>query len=353
MIKSIYDLVNSKAIAMYWQGLHSNDIPYLGTAFFPDAKKLGLKLEFIKGYDSLPVALMPSAFDTKPTLREILDVKDFSTKMPFFREATKVNEEDRQQILMFQEYANNLFAKQAFTNIFNTADGLIEGAKVQAERMRMSLLVDGTITVIAPNDSGISARYEYNYDPNGEWADANTNSFTTAWSNPAADIYGDIYKIKKAAAARGTTLTRAICTSKTWGYICKNDAMKKDMNPVGYQNIILSDADVIKYLQTKLGISFVVYDKMYKDVDKTDKQFYPDDMVTFLPDGTLGKTYYGTTPEEADLLGQTGIDVSIVNTGIAVLNKVESLPVNIITSVSQIVLPSFERMSDVYTMKVA
>lgn len=92
---------------------------------------------------------------------------------------------------------------------------------------------------------------------------------------------------------------------------------------------------------------------MYKTEDGSDKQFYPDDYVTFLPSGTLGSTWYGTTPEEADLMaGNKDADVSIVNTGIAILNKKESLPVNIITSVSQIVLPSFERMGDVFVLKV-
>ena len=125
------------------------------------------------------------------------------------------------------------------------------------------------------------------------------------------------------------------------------------MNPLSYQNIIISDADVRKYLVEKLGINFVVYDKMYKDEAKTDRQFYPDDYVTFLPDGTLGNTWYGTTPEEADLMaGVAGADVSVVNTGVAILNKKETLPVNIITSVSQIVLPSFERMGDVFVLKV-
>lgn len=353
MIKSIYDLVDSKAMALYWNEIYSNSIPYLGTALFPDRKKLGLKLEFLKGYRSLPIALMPSAFDTKPTVRGRIGVKDFSTEMPFFRESMQLNETDRQQLLMFQEAANNVYARQLITTIFDDRANLISGALVQSERMRMSLLVDGTINISAPDKAGIVVNYKYNYDPEGEWVDANTNTVTTNWSDPDASIYDDILAIKKDAQARGIILTRAICTTKTWNYICKNNEIKKDMNPVGYQNIIISDADVRKYLVEKLGINFVVYDKMYKDEAKTDRQFYPDDYVTFLPDGTLGNTWYGTTPEEADLMaGVAGADVSVVNTGVAILNKKETLPVNIITSVSQIVLPSFERMGDVFVLKV-
>lgn len=352
-MKTIYDLIDSKAIALYWNNIYSNSIPYLGTALFPDRKKLGLKLEFLKGFRQLPIALMPSAFDTKPTLRGRIGVKDFSTKMPFFRESMKLNEEDRQQLLMFQEMANNQYAKQLMQNIYEDRANLVSGALVQSERMRMSLLVDGTIDIVAPDKSGVSVQYKYNYDPEGEWVDSNTDTVAKNWSGPTADIYGDIDKLKKDAQARGILLTRAICTTKTWSYICKNEAIKKDMNPVGYQNIIISDADVRRYLVEKLGITFTIYDKMYKNENGEDKQFYPDDYVTFLPTGTLGSTWYGTTPEEADLMGgNKDADVSIVNTGIAILNKKESLPVNLITSVSQIVLPSFERMGDVFVLKV-
>lgn len=352
-MKTIYDLIDSKAIALYWNNIYSNSIPYLGTALFPDKKKMGLKLEFLKGFRSLPIALMPSAFDTKPTLRGRIGVKDFSTKMPFFRESMKLNEEDRQQLLMFQEMANNQYAKQLMASIYDDRANLISGALVQSERMRMSLLVDGTIDIVAPDKSGVVVQYKYNYDPEGEWVDSNTDIVTTNWSDPEADIYGDIDTIKKDAQARGILLTRAICTTKTWSYICKNNAIKKDMNPVGYQNIIISDADVRRYLVEKLGVNFTIYDKMYKNEAGEDKQFYPDNYVTFLPTGTLGNTWYGTTPEEADLMGgNKDADVSIVNTGVAILNKKESLPVNIITSVSQIVLPSFERMGDVFVLKV-
>lgn len=353
MYKTIYDLIDSKAIALYWNEIYSNSIPYLGTALFPDRKKLGLKLEFLKGFRSLPIALMPSAFDTKPTLRGRIGVKDFSTKMPFFRESMKLNEEDRQQLLMFQESANNAYARQLMQIIFDDRANLVNGALVQSERMRMSLLVDGTIDISAPNKSGIVVNYKYNYDPQGEWVDSNTDTVATDWDDPDADIYGDISALKKDAQARGIMLTRAICTTKTWNYICKNNAIKKDMNPVGYQNIIISDADVRKYLVEKLGVNFVIYDKQYKDEAGADQQFYPDNYVTFMPVGTLGNTWYGTTPEEADLMsGNKDADVSIVNTGVAILNKKESLPVNIITSVSEIVLPSFERMGDVFVLKV-
>ena len=99
-------------------------------------------------------------------------------------------------------------------------------------------------------------------------------------------------------------------------------------------------------------MDIVIYDKMYRDEDKVAKAFVPDGYVCFIPDGSIGGTWYGTTPEEADLQGSGKADVSIVNTGVAITRIVEEHPVNINTFASEIVLPSFERMDEVAVMKV-
>ncbi len=71
-----------------------------------------------------------------------------------------------------------------------------------------------------------------------------------------------------------------------------------------------------------------------------------------LPNGVLGSTWYGTTPEERTLASGNTADVSIVNTGVAVSVTITSDPVNTKTTVSEIVLPSFERMDECYAMEV-
>lgn len=354
---TIFDLVNSKAMAEYIVKIQSNAIPYLGEALFPNAKKRGLRLDWIVGYNSLPVALMPSAFDAKPTLRDRLTASEVSTKMPFFRESMRIGEEDRQELLQFLEDAKNQYAIDTIMRIFDDANALVEGAKVQSERMRMSILVDGKIAIAAPDDSGIMVQYNYNYDPEGKWAKENkvTLSGTNKWSDHEnSHPISDIMNIKRKAANHGVVLTKAILTSKTWMDLVENKSIRMDMNVLQGQNIIVTDSMLQTYLSTKTGITFVTYDKMYKDESKQDRAYYPDNQVTFIPDGTLGKTWYGTTPEEADLMGgNKDADVNLVNTGIAVLTKKESVPVNIMTVVSEIVLPSFERMASVYNLVTA
>ena len=357
MAKSIFDLVTAQALASYYETLESNRIPFLGEALFPADKKMGLKLEWIKGYDNLPVALMPSAFDTKPTLRDRGGVSQESTKMPFFREAMRLGEEERQQLLMFMEANNTAYARQLITRIYDDTKTLIDGAVLIPEIMRMKLMTTGAFTIATPADSGNYVSYDYNYDPSAVWAGRNNTTLltTSKWSdhtnsNPVADII----EVKRDAARRGITLSRAICGYDTWLDIMQNAKIKLAINPLASAaaNVILTDDQVKTFLENQTKMRIQIYDKMYKDQAGADQYFYPNSgYFTMLPEGQLGKTWYGTTPEEADLMaGNTLAQVSVVNTGIAVSTEKIALPVNIINWVSEIVLPSFEYMDKVFNL---
>jgi hypothetical protein len=58
------------------------------------------------------------------------------------------------------------------------------------------------------------------------------------------------------------------------------------------------------------------------------------------------------TPEERTLMSKPGADVTVVDGGVAVSITVTEDPVQTKTTVSEICLPSFERMDETYTLKV-
>ena len=66
-----------------------------------------------------------------------------------------------------------------------------------------------------------------------------------------------------------------------------------------------------------------------------------------IPEGTLGNTYFGTTPEEADLMASNVANVSVIDTGVAVTTSRKVDPVNVDTKVSMIFLPSFESIDNI------
>jgi hypothetical protein len=352
MSKTIFDMVNAKEIATYWTEASENRVPYLGATLFPARKQLGLDLSWIKGAQGLPVALTPSAFDVKATLRDRIGVKKVETEMPFFREAMRIGEKDRQEINKLLAASNQATLEPVLNRIFDDAGNLIAGAEVQAERMRMQLLSTGKIKITAENRMS----YDYDYKLPSTHKAALGSGDTVKWSatttaTPVQDIQGWQDKVEEDTGIRPT---RAVCTRKTWNYLLASKSIKLDMNPAGGENIILTDAMLQQYLSTKLGLSVAVYNKKYQvALGGNSYLFFPDEVFTLIPEGNLGNTYFGTTPEESDLLsGGTDAQVQIVNTGVAVTTIKEPHPVNVQTIVSAIMLPSFETIDSIFIATV-
>ena len=348
-------LFSPAAIGANWTENVSNRIPYLGEGLFPARKQAGLDLKWIKGSKGIPVSLMPSAFDAKATFRDRIGVSKVETEMPFFREGFKIKERDRQEILRAQS-ANDPYVNAAIARVFDDANELIEGAMVVSERERMQLLfpVNGNVGITI-QANGVD--YTYNYDPDGAWKASNYFVLTDgAWNLPlVADPFADIQDAKDAiAATTGSDLRIMVMNKNTFKTLRTNKNIKdRYLSKSGAAFGYLTDSEIIEILKDTCDLDgIVLYDKQYRNESKVAAKFVPDGYVALIPTGALGETCYGTTPEEADLMGKNAAQVQIVETGIAVTQILDPHPVNLNTFASEIVLPSYERMDEVAVLKV-
>ena len=351
------ELFNAQAIADNYTEVSSNAIPYLGSGFFPVQKKAGLDLKWLKGHKGLPVSLMPSAFDAKATFRDRVGISFSETEMPFFREGFIVKESDRQEIMRIKD-ANDPYAQTVLDRIFDDARNLIDGANVVPERMIMQLLspIGGNMG-IEVEANGVN--YTYNYDPNGEWkADHYMKVEDEADKWTAADTCDPMADLEEALdqqEAKSGNRPEILLMSKATFKLLKNS--KKVQSGVLAQNttatVNYTNKRVQAFIEEELNVKILIYSKKYKNEAGVDASFYPDNIIMMLPNGALGKTWYGTTPEEADLMGSGEADVTIVNTGVAVSVFTNRNPVNTETIASEIVLPSFERMDECFAIEVA
>lgn len=343
------------AIAAQWNEVASNQIPYLGTGLFPARKKAGLDLSWLKGSKGLPVSLMPSAFDAKATFRDRIGFEKLETEMPFFREGFKIKEKDRQELLRVQD-SNDPYARAIIERVFDDANSLIDGANVVPERMIMQLLFpENGNAGIAISANGVA--YLYNYDPNGTWKSGNYTALTGGdlWTAPTtADPFQTFKATKDRIRSRtGAELTTAVMTTATFNLLAATDAVKnRYLTTSGRSLGYLTDDEVKAVVNSTSRLQIAIYDKQYADESKVAHAFVPDGYVSLIPSGPLGNTWYGTTPEEADLISTPTAEVSIVNTGVAVTRILEEHPVNVNTFASEIVLPSYERMDEVAVIKV-
>lgn len=344
------DVFKSPAIAAVYKEAASNKIPYLGAGFFPAKQKSGLNLKWIKGSKGLPVSLAPSAFDVVAPIRSRQGLEVIDTEMAYFKEAMIVKEQDIQDYESIVE--SSPLAREILDRNFDDATTLVDSAHVVAERMRMSLLANANgHPSIAISVSG-GANYTYNYDPNNSYS---TNNFTTVsnyWndlddSTPLDDVSNAADAVE---AATGTRPTILLMSKATLNLLKQNESIQNAILAQNVTaNVYMTDNRVKELFSNELGINIIVYAKQYKDEAGNTKKFYPDGMVTLLPEGTLGTTFYGVTPEEHR---SDKLDVSIVDSGIAVAVETKFDPVQTLTKVSEIVLPSFERMDETYMIKV-
>ena len=349
------EIFTANAVAAQFTEAASNRVEYLGEGLFSPRKKLGLDLKQIRAHKGLPVSLAPSNFDAKSTLRAREGFKIEETEMAFFRESMLVKERDEQDIMRVQE-SNDPYAMEILGRIYDDVNTLIEGAMVVPERMRMQLLAPVNAGSPGITIAADGVQYTYNYDPDGSYAANNYTELqgTAVWSDtansdPMADIATAIDAVEELT---GTRPAYALMSKKTAGYLRNNAKIKSAiLAQNATANVLITDARVAEIMQNLLGVTPIVYNKKYKDENGAAAQFYPDNFVTLLPEGELGNTWYGTTPEERSK-GQSGVDVSIVNTGVAVSVSETVDPVNTKTTVSEIVLPSYERMSETYVIKV-
>lgn len=352
----VNEVVDSKSIALAATEDASNKIPYLGLQWFPEKKKSGLDLKWIKTHKGLPVSLAPSNFDALPVIRARKGLKTEKTQMAFFREQMVITEEDAQEIDRIKD-ENDPYLTGALQSIYDDTNNLVSGAEVVPERMRMALLstVEGH-PVIGIESDGVN--YAYDYDPTGEYAAEHYAKLegTSMWSDTVnSKPLTDLNNARKSLQKKGQIATHVLMNSNTFQYLLENAQVRNSLLAQNQSAIVeVTDDNVIAIVKNRTKLTIVLYDKMYKDESGADHYFYPDNKATLLTTNALGSTWFGTTPEERTATQVADVDVSMYGIGIAIATKTEYGP-PAITSVtaSEITLPSYDGMDSTFVLEVA
>lgn len=337
---TIFDLVLSSELTAYWETLIQDEAPYPCEELFPDNKKRGLDLKWIKGSRGLPVVLKVSAFDAAAIPRPRIGFEKLAAEMPYFKESTYIDEEMRQELNIVLETGNQAYIDSVMNRIFDDEVNLLRGARASRERMRMMALTAG---VIAMSANGQSFEFDYSV-PSAHKANAVTSWSSTTTADPLEDIR--ILK-EKIQDDTGAEVTRAMCDGQTWRYLRNNKKIAQAIFVLSQGVGALTDNSLRDYIKEQVGVDVVVNDKRYADESGNAVKFMPANTFVMFPDGDLGNTWFGTTPAESDLMSGNVANVSITDTGVAVTTVQKADPVNVETIVSMICLPSFEQADKV------
>ena len=300
---TIFDLMQSQELTAYWEELTQDEAPYPCEELFPDDKKRGITLKWLKGAKGLPIVLKTSAFDVHAIPRPRIGFEKLTAEMPYFKESTYIDEELRQELNMVLETGNQAYIDSVINRVFDDELRLLRGARASRERMRMMALTTGVISMAA-NGQAFTFDYGVTHKSNVSvsWSD-------TENSDPIEDIRAAIDKIKEET---GAVITRGMCNNKVWGQIRRNKSVIRAIYPNNVNALRVKESELKAYLLEELGLTIRVNDMRYKDESEQTLPFMPDDTLSLFPSGTLGKTWFGTTPAESDLMAKATTNVSIV-----------------------------------------
>lgn len=340
MAKSLFELVTSSNIVAYWLEKNLNNYT-VGDQLFPYKKEIGVEISWVKGANNQPVGLRLSAYDAKAIRRDREGIDKVKTEMPFFKESKVVDEKLRQQLNTLMQTQNQAIIKTIVAKIFDDEIKLIEAAFETINRMRFQLLTTGTLSLTSNGQT-----YSYDYG----MPETNKITVSTAWSDANANIVKDINDTKKLARRAGYKLTRAMCNSNLLEALTANTNISKRIYAMSNGDVYITSEEVKRFIEREANIVIYVNDDGYIDESTGNfTTYFADDTFVLMPEGPLGETHLGVTPEESDLMnGATKAEVTLVNNGIAVTTFAIEDPVNVENKVSMTALPSFEQADGVF-----
>lgn len=330
---TIFELITAENITVFYNERGATQsTPLLGETLWRPRKQRDTTLTQIKGAKGKSVVLKASAYDVEavPRLRATFDKQ--TMEIPYFKESMYIDEKTRKELNQVLATGNQQFIDLVLNKVYNDPAILIDAARVRREQMRMQLLTTGTILVVSNGQ-----RYDFDFGV------PDTHKFTAkvSWSDPNADIIGDINDGLDVMDADNVILpTRAVVNKKTWLNMMKNKAIANILYPLGNVTDI-TESQIRNVLNERTGIAFAVNNDSYIGDDGNAHKYIPDNTASFFPAGYLGEDVFATTPQEDDLMTGSAANVSIVDTAVSVTTVKHTDPVNVETIVAMTEMPDF------------
>lgn len=225
--------------------------------------------------------------------------------------------------------------------MYGDLDALIAGVNARAEKMRMEVLSNGTVTL---DENGLNAVIDYHVP--AEHKEALTGAAT--WDKTTSDPLADI---ERWVDALDVTPTRALTSKKIYRLLAKHPTVVAAIFGTASGRVV-SEADLDAFMTTHGFPLFRTYDEKYKkqgaDGKYVTERYFPENKVAFFNDDLLGETVYGPTAEEIRLSRDPSIETNMVGNVFTAIYEEGSDPVATWEKAVATVLPSFAAADEVF-----
>lgn len=265
---------------------------YLGDTLFPDQKTENLEAEYFRLSDGLMLPSMAKvhAFDSEAAIGTRPALEKVAIEKLLIKE--KINQSERVQLYLSKGVSEN----SVIEYVFDDMGRLAESVKTRTEVAKMEALSNGSISV-----------KENNLDFKIDYGVPSENRKRYTWSDPEADVLGDIQEMIDIAKAHGKTVNKAFTSTKIVSLMRKNKAIQTAMYGANGIGTFVSLGQLNTLMTEMFGLTITVNDEMYK-YEKSDgvfdtKRYFAENkfvLTTVGSNGALGTGLWGITPEELE-----------------------------------------------------
>ena len=249
--------------------------------------------------------------------------------------------------------ARNAAESTIAAKVFDDYTGCVVGAREQVEYMTHQMESNGLVEVPSEDNTGRSIRVDYGVP------DSNRFGVAALWSDPAADIAGDLERIYNAAIDNGDNIVLAKMNRVTYNQVRKNASVKALYNgfrevPTGTE-VTLNEDKLNELFESEFGFRIEVINRSF-EVEKNgvvkSVKAWADGAVSFwTTDGLIGDLVYAdlaekTRPVKAKVYSQPA-------EWLLAAKWSEGNPLREFTEASGFVMPVLNNVDHVYFLDTA
>ena len=263
-------------------------------AMFPMEYNNDFDLNIISGVGNQSVRIIQhSNFDADILARDWGFKVHAKEGKEFFRERMSLDEKTRMTLLQFISSGDKELIENYSLQIYEQfagKNGFLASVRALATYTVSQLLSTGKVLYINENGGGREADYRLDNSLK------ETLTLTNVWTNPASSPIADLNRWKDTVEEKGKTVEVALMNKKTFNLL-KNHA--KVVKLIEDQKLLPTKENFITVIEKMTDLKIVIWDEKI-NVGGVERTAFPDNVVTLIPNGRLGKMEYGPTPTKTD-----------------------------------------------------
>lgn len=338
MVKNIEEFLTDESLQSYMQ---TRDYPLtVGDALFPSTKTEEFEIRYLLGSNSAPVSASVHGYDTESQVGSREGLEMMSMEPALIKRKIKMNE----RLIRALSKARTEPEVQAVLNqIYDDVDNMVKSVQTRIERMRFEAVSTGKLQL---NENGFQGTIDYGVTEDQR----EVLSGTDVWSDPGADPLDTIDALtNKAVELSGVTPERILTTRKVFNTLKSHPTVRSGIFGVNSARLV-TNAELNTFLQQQGLPAIATEDRVFRyqlnDGTYKTERYLPEGKLLLLPDGALGQTVHGVTPEEANMQYMNGSNFQDFGNIIAQIYSTND-PVARWTKAVALAMPSFPTANQV------